>query len=323
MNMFEGIPFTHTETTHALTSKQITEETIRKGKYDPENLLNSEFRIEGATDAFLRPPISDFAKNHLLHMQAFNVFYYKAGSYTRRKNYHSFLLLYTYEGSARLEYGGKKYTLGKSDGALIDCRRPHVYTALTSWDVAVLHFDGPLAGYIHNELAKTGSMVFHEPPTGQLQQMLEELLNIYSSSSLQRDLMASHRIEGLLLHILVVNSNIAMVKRELPRGVQDAMKYMEEHFTEEITLDDLARLTATSKYHLAKEFKKYTSFSPHDYLIRLRINQARILLKTSNLPVVKIALAVGVRDINNFNYLFKSRVGKTPLEYRASPDFIA
>ena len=127
----------------------------------------------------------------------------------------------------------------------------------------------------------------------------------------------------MLLHLLIINANIALAKHEVPRSVQEAMKYLEDHYAEDISLDKLSDLTATSKYHLAKEFKKYTSFSPHDYLIRLRINQARILLKTSSLPVVKIAHSVGFRDINNFNYLFKSRVGKTPLEYRNSPDFIA
>ena len=75
--MFDGIPFTHTETTHPLSNRLITEETMRKGTYDPDNLLNAEFRIEGATDAFLRPPIAEFAKEHLFHMQAFNIFYYK------------------------------------------------------------------------------------------------------------------------------------------------------------------------------------------------------------------------------------------------------
>ena len=321
--MFEGIPFTRTEVEAPLTSQNLNPEKVRSGPYDPENVFNAEFHILGATDAFLRPPITDFAKESLFHMQAFNIFYYRKGSFTRRQNYPSYLLLYTYEGSAQLEYLGKKKTLNAFDGALIDCTQPHAYAALTDWTVAVLHFRGPLAAHIHAEMVKTGSTIFHEPTTGHFQQMMEELLNIYNSPSLQRDLRAHHRIEGMLLHLLIINNSIALAKNEIPMNVQKAMKHMEDHYAESISLDDLAQITATDKYHLAKEFKKYTSFSPHDYLIRLRINQARILLKTSTLPVVKIAHSVGVRDINNFNYLFKKRVGKTPTEYRFSPDFIA
>ena len=100
------------------------------------------------------------------------------------------------------------------------------------------------------------------------------------------------------------------------------MKYMEENYSEQISLDDLAKLTNTNKFHLAKEFKRYTSFSPHDYLIQLRINQARLLLRNTTLPAVKIAYEVGIYDINNFNYLFKKRIGKTPIQYRNSPNFM-
>lgn len=321
--MFDSIPFTHFQTSTPLTSKQITEETLRSGSYDPDNILHAEFSISGAIDAFLRPPITDFAKERLFHMQAFSVFHYDKGSFTQRKNYQSFLLLYTYEGTASLEYGGTKTMLGPSDGAFINCLEPHLYTSLSLWKVAVLHFKGPLASYMFNEMKKTGKVVFHEPITGRFQQMLEELLGIYISPSFQRDLRASHCIEGILLHLLANNSSIALANHELPQSVQEAMKYMENHYSKPVSLDDLATHTSTSKFHLSKEFKKYTSFSPYDYLIRLRINQARILLKTSTLPVVKIALAVGIRDINNFNYLFKSRTGKTPTGYRNAPDFIA
>ncbi len=320
--VFEGIPFTHTEAEVPLTSQKLDRNRLADGPYDPQNVLNSEFRIQGSVDAFLRPPITDFAEQNLFHMQAFSVFSYRAGSFTRRQNYPSYLLLYTYEGTAQLEYLGRRRQLGQYDGCLVDCRRPHAYAALTDWKVAVLHFDGPLAAHMHDELVKTGSVVFHEPVTGHFQQMLEELLNIYNSPSLQRDLRAAHRIEGILLHLLVSGANIALTKGEVPGSVQRAMKYMEDHYPEQISLDDLAGITATDKYHLSREFKRYTSFSPYDYLLRLRINQAKILLKTTTLPVVKIARSVGIHDINNFNYLFKKRMGMTPTAYRSSSDYM-
>ena len=91
---------------------------------------------------------------------------------------------------------------------------------------------------------------------------------------------------------------------------------------ESISLDRMAEMTNTSKYHLSKEFKRYTGFSPHDYLISIRIEQAQILLKSTTLPASKICHMVGVHDINNFNYLFKKKVGKTPIQFRNSPDIL-
>lgn len=320
--MFEGVQFTHTEAPQVLTSSQVTIDTLHSEKFDPDNLLNSEFSISGSVDTFTCPPIIDFALKRLFHLQSFGIFHYKKGSFTKRKDYHSFLLLYTYGGSAKLEYCGKKYNLGQYDGAFIDCRKQHIYTATADWDVAVMHFDGPLAPYMYSEMEKTGGTVFHEPDTGHFQQMIEELLGIYSSPSLQRDLRAHHRIEGMLLHLLVISSNINLSRNDVPRSIQTAMKYMEDNFTRDISLDDLASIVSTSKYHFAKEFKKYIGFTPHDYLISLRINRAKALLKTTDMPVNKIAAIVGVSDINNFNYLFKKRLGMTPLQYRSSSDFI-
>ena len=320
--MFDGIRFTHSGIPGFLSSKQISHEFMQDNKMDPENIYNSEFSIGGSTDGFLRPPITDFAREHLFYMQAFNIFYYIKGSFTRRKNYNSYLVLYTYNGTASLEYNGKKYTLNEGDGAFIDCHKAHFYSAITKWDVAVLHLNGPLASFISSEYEKKGSVVFHEPLSGGFQKKLEEILDVYSSSSLQRDLLASYSLESLLLHLLMPRPDDTTTRNDIPLSVQTSMRYIEENYTKYICLDDLAALTATSKYHLAKEFKRYTGFTPHDYLIRIRINQARILLKTTTIPVCKISHMVGIHDINNFNYLFKKRMGKTPGEYRSFPDFM-
>lgn len=320
--MFEGISFLHAETDRPITSRSISDEALKSGKYDPENLTNSEFYIIGSTEAFRPVPITAFAKENLLHMQAFTIFHYRKGSFTRRQNFHSFLVLYTYEGTGEVEYCGKHFEMKAGDGILIDCRKPHYYVAVEDWKVAVLHVNGPLAEHYAEEYARGSQLVFHEGVTGRFHRYLEQLLEIYDSPSLHRDLRAHHSIDGLLLYLVVLSSNLAVHKQDVPKVVQQAMKHMEQQFMEDISLDTLAELTRTNKYHLSKEIKRYTGFSPHDYLIWLRINQAKILLKTTNLPANKIAHQVGIHDINNFNYLFKNRVGSTPIQYRNSADYI-
>ena len=109
--MFERIPFTHTQADTPLTSRHLSREAVEKGGYDPDNIMNAEFWIMGSTESFLRPPITDFARDNLFHMQTFDLFHYKKGSFTRRKDYRSYLLIYTYSGTAQLEYSGRKYTL--------------------------------------------------------------------------------------------------------------------------------------------------------------------------------------------------------------------
>lgn len=321
-SLFEGISFLHSETNQPVTSRQVSDATLKSGKYDPENLANSEFYIVGSTDAFRPVPITDFAKENLFYMQAFTIFHYRKGSYTRRQNFRSFLVLYTLEGVGSVDYCGKKLTLKTGDGILINCCKPHYYEAAEDWKVAVLHVQGPLAAHYSEEYEKMGQLVFHEETTGRFARYLEQILESYDSPSLHRDLRASHAIDGLLLYLVVLASKLAIQKQDVPRSVQQAMKYLEEHYPEAISLDDLAKLTRINKYHLSKEFKRYTGFSPNDYLIWVRIHQAKIMLKTTTLPANKISHAVGIHDINNFIYLFKNRVGMTPIQYRNSADYI-
>ena len=324
--MFDNITFIKTRTTMPLTSRMVSEQTYKKpnfsGKETRENLENSEFVISGGIDSFRLPPITVFAVNNLFYAQSFGIFHYEKGSYTRRQNFHSYLLLYTYEGEGSLEYEGKTYRLTAGDGAFISCMRPHYYKAEENWDVAVFHFTGPFAEYMYSEYEATGKITFHESANERFHRNLEQILSIYSSPSIQRDLRASHAIEGLLLYLVVKNSNYNISKGDVPEAIQKVIVYMENHYTEDISLDKMAELTSTSKYHLSKEFKRYTGFSPHDYLIRMRIDQAKLLLKTTDMPTNKIAHSVGIHDINNFNYLFKKKVGKTAIQYRKSPDII-
>ena len=320
--MFDGISFLHSETNHPVTSRQVSDAALKSGKYDPENLANSDFYIVGSADAFRPVPITAYARENLFYMQAFTIFGYRKGSFTRRQNFHSFLILYTLAGTGRVEYGGQTAELHVGDGVFIDCRKPHYYEAAEDWKVAVFHFQGPLAEHYAEEYEKMGQPVFHEETTGRFARYLEQVLEIYDSPQLYRDLRASHAIDGMLLYLVVQASKVAIQKQDVPRFVQQAMKHMEENFAQPISLDSLAELTQTNKFHLAKEFKHYIGFSPNDYLIWIRINQAKLLLKTTTLPAVKIAHSVGIHDINNFHYLFKKRVGTTPIRYRNNGDYI-
>ena len=93
---------------------------------------------------------------------------------------------------------------------------------------------------------------------------------------------------------------------------------MENNYQSHMSLDYLAEFACINKYYLSREFKKYTGFSPNDYLISLRINAAKNLLLNTALPASKIAHEVGIHDINNFTTLFKKKVGMTPIQFRNS-----
>lgn len=114
----------------------------------------------------------------------------------------------------------------------------------------------------------------------------------------------------------MVGKEVKSAPLDVPENFHYLIKYMENNFSSHLSLDYLAHFTGISKYHFSREFKKYTGFSPNDYLVQLRIEHAKSLLLSTTIPANKIAHMTGIHDINNFTNLFKKKTGMTPGEYR-------
>ncbi|CAH1195546.1 HTH-type transcriptional activator RhaR [Paenibacillus auburnensis] len=96
------------------------------------------------------------------------------------------------------------------------------------------------------------------------------------------------------------------------------MKWIEEHYQEEVNLDQLAAETHLSKSYVSRIFHQETGSRLVDYLTARRIKQACRLLTTTDLPVEQIGITVGFPNASYFNKLFKKMLGTTPLKYRKS-----
>lgn len=96
----------------------------------------------------------------------------------------------------------------------------------------------------------------------------------------------------------------------------DAQQWLHEHFAENLSFADVAHQLGMSQRTLNRRFKMATGMSPGRYLQQLRLEQARELLRDSNLPVAEIALAVGYQDIGYFSTLFREHMAQSPTAYR-------
>lgn len=93
-------------------------------------------------------------------------------------------------------------------------------------------------------------------------------------------------------------------------------QYLDEHFTEDITLQTLSDLTYLNKYYLVHAFKNYKGTSPINYLIEKRISEAKHLLETTNYPIAKIATMVGFSSQSYFSQVFRKETGVAPNAFR-------
>jgi AraC family transcriptional regulator len=101
------------------------------------------------------------------------------------------------------------------------------------------------------------------------------------------------------------------------RRVAEVVRYVEGTFEQPHSLLDLAKRAGASPFHFLRVFRKVTGVSPHQMLLRLRLNAAALRLRTTDEPVTDIAYAVGFEDLSNFIRSFRAEFGAPPSRYRA------
>lgn len=156
------------------------------------------------------------------------------------------------------------------------------------------------------------------------------------------------RIHGLLLKIISECDNrldgfidycktlltellieVFRYRQRTPRLIQDqvnetsekifeVVRYLNEHYEEELTLQTIKELFFISPYHFSRTFKKIIGFNFIDYLNNIRTRAAQKLLKESKLSVTEISEKVGFENLTHFGRVFKKITGVSPSNYRKS-----
>lgn len=98
-----------------------------------------------------------------------------------------------------------------------------------------------------------------------------------------------------------------------------ARSFMDEHFCQKISIEDLAAMVGYSYHHFRHLFKHKFGVSPIRYLIDQRLDKARGLLRHTELPVTSVALECGFSNDAQFCTIFKRETGETPLAFRRNP----
>lgn len=101
-----------------------------------------------------------------------------------------------------------------------------------------------------------------------------------------------------------------------PRQLQRVKDFIQEHLNQDLGLDDLAKQAGFSSYHFARLFRQATGESPHQFVLRQRIERAQYLLEKPDMPLAQVALATGFAHQSHLAQHFKRQLGLTPSAYR-------
>lgn len=158
----------------------------------------------------------------------------------------------------------------------------------------------------------------------------EELLSEEGNSE---ESLQDRKKENCLVTEAAVNLLLALVyrhyeeKEELADGrnanadyllgpIGKVFSYINEHFMEKITLEELAKECSLSRTYLSRYFKKLTGQTVFSYIQQTRVQYAAYLLKTSKMSVAEIAVESGFETVSYFNRIFKKNYGISPGKMR-------
>ena len=119
-------------------------------------------------------------------------------------------------------------------------------------------------------------------------------------------------------YLIGIRSRTGDTVRSMDTEVINAvMTYINDHYREDLRLDDVAGFSGFSRFYFSRSFKQQTGYSFKDYLCQKRLQAAMDLLTSTNLSMRGIAVESGFGSTASFNRAFRACKGCTPTQYRA------
>ena len=234
---------------------------------------------------------------------------------TERQHTDSYLLLYTLDGTGSLQYEGKTYPLNAGKLFLIDCRKHQIYrTEGECWEFLWVHFRaGADRQYVDTLLTRAGPVF--DCMGDEIEKMFWGILHLLQNG-VQHWVHEGFCMLANLLALLYRKSASDMVCPVLSPDTARVLDVIKTQFSQALTLDTLAMAVNRSKYYLCHKFKKEMGIGIYAYLTMFRLTRAKLLLRTTDLPVQVIAEQVGFESASNFIHAFSQSELVTPARYR-------
>ncbi|MGF7142755.1 AraC-like DNA-binding protein [Anaerotaenia torta] len=270
--------------------------------------------IHADSDYYVYSP-SITAQNMFFYPLYTGHFIYQQGYSLHRDSYDSFLLMYIQSGSLTLSYEGRTEEVPAGYFVFIDCYKPHSYCCLNSCECIWCHFDGLTAkAHYSSVVARLGNVFSMIDPYPAVT-MLTAIYNIFQSGDAIKEPLISKYLTDIMTSFLLYTP-YKINSPDYTGMAERTISYINEHFAEKLSIEQLAGQAGLSPYHFIRTFKRETGLTPYEYLVNTRMNTAKYLLKNSRLSIKDICFNTGFSSESVFCNAFKKHQGATPAEYR-------
>ncbi len=261
---------------------------------------------------------SAYTKNHYLYVQEVGSLTSLEPHLSRHEQLDSYLFFIVTQGSGTVTINGEAFLVKAGDCVWLNCLVPysHKSNQHDPWTLHWVHFNGPQASSFYRfYLNKGGASVYTPTSLSAYVEILQTLFRLQQKPEVLTDIL-SHKHLTDLMALIYTDAFHNSTETALPDKFSAIQHYIENNYTQKITLDTLASQFFISKYHLHREYQKLFGTTITNALSLKRLAHAKNLLRFSEDSIESIAVSSGFQTASYFIKVFKKYEGMTPLEYR-------
>ena len=241
-----------------------------------------------------------------------------ASAAVSRQNVDSFLIGAVISGRGELRTDNGCTPLIAGDCFFIDCRSPYNYHSSEDepWEIMWLHFNGCTSRQYYEYFSADSKNIFRPRFFDKVVTAITKIIAVHEQNNKNANILSSKYITEILTIALTSDESDEQYDSGLKEKLAMVHSYIEDHFSEDITLEKLSSEFYISKFYLTREYKKIYGKTIFQHIINARINCGKKLLRFSDRSIEDIAHLCGFNDQSYFARQFKKAENQTCLSYR-------
>lgn len=229
-------------------------------------------------------------------------------------NWHTNIeVVYCTGGEGEILYGTKRIPIKKGDIVLVNSEVFHDHITTSSLDFYFLIVDNNFCHQngIHPEKIRFDDFI----SSSDTERLFKKIIEANRTHGPYRAAKIRYAVLGFMIHL--ISEHIVSTERDTDnvntKRIKEVTNYIKMHFTEKLTLEEIANKTNISKYYLVHEFKRLTGKTVIEYLNMLRCINARSMIR-NDFSISAAALSSGFDNLSYFTRTYKKYMNVLPSE---------
>ncbi|MBE6689107.1 MAG: helix-turn-helix domain-containing protein [Ruminococcaceae bacterium] len=232
-----------------------------------------------------------------------------------------YYIMYLTEGEFCVEFNGEMISAGAGDLVFFrpDEKQKYYKTNTERFKYYWIHFTGYAADDMLKICQFEKSGVYRIGLSDNIIQHFKKHFSEFYAKPIEgtyMEISAAANVMELFSLMRKTLENNSVKPGSAEQKIYSSARYINENYTSPLCVEELARREGLCSGYYSKMFTRYFGVSPQNYIIRIRIQNACMMLQQSDMSITEIAQSVGYEDSLYFSRIFRKNLGMSPMNYR-------